>query len=188
MKTPVHTGVFLWNGSENLMSRPMERMSIFIDGANMMYAQRKLGWQIDFKKIVDVVSKDKVLINAFYYARDPKDEDEKRFYGFLTWTGYTVRTKAVKRWIDPDTDESSYKCNLDIEMVVDIFNTASLYDVAVIFTGDGDFGRAVELLRSKGKRIIACSVTDMISYELANAVDQYIDLSELKRHIQRLNS
>ena len=170
------------------MRSSSERISIFIDGANMTYAQKKLGWQIDFKKTVDYFSQGKTLINAFYYARDPQDEDEKRFYGFLTWTGYTVRTKPVKRWANPTNDEVSYKCNLDIEMVVDMFNTAALYDVAVIFTGDGDFGRAAELLRSKGKRIIACSTQDMISYELANAVDQYIDLHELRRHIERRDS
>ena len=70
-------------------------------------------------------------------------------------------------------------------MVVDMFNTVALYDVAVVFTGDGDFGRAAELLRSKGKRIIACSTQDMISYELANAVDKYVDLSEVRRYVER---
>jgi len=167
------------------MSSMSRRMSIFIDGANMTYAQKKLGWQIDFKKTVDYFSQGKNLINAFYYARDPQDEDEKRFYGFLTWTGYTVRTKPVKVWTDPSTSDVSSKCNLDIEMVVDMFNTASLYDVAVVFTGDGDFGRAVELLRSKGKRIFACSTQEMISYELANAVDRYVDLTEVRHYIER---
>ncbi len=162
-----------------------ERMSMFIDGANMTYAQKKLGWQIDFKKTVEYFSRSKNLINAFYYARDPQDDDEKRFYGFLTWTGYTVRTKPVKVWTDPGSSDVSYKCNLDIEMVVDMFNTAALYDVAVIFTGDGDFGRAVELLRSKGKRIVACSTQDMISYELANAADKYVDLADLRSYIER---
>ncbi|MFO8060412.1 MAG: NYN domain-containing protein [Bacillota bacterium] len=167
------------------MASEVERVSIFIDGANMTYAQKKLGWQIDFQKTVEYFSAGKNLINAFYYAREPQDIDEKRFYGFLTWTGYTVRTKPVKVWTDPSTSESSYKCNLDIEMVVDMFNTSSLYDAAIIFTGDGDFGRAVELLRSKGKRIIACSTQDMISYELANAVDKYVDLNRLRQHIER---
>jgi len=35
------------------------------------------------------------------------------------------------------------KANLDIEIVVDMFNTVEQYDRVVLFSGDGDFERAI---------------------------------------------
>jgi len=44
-----------------------------------------------------------------------------------------------------------------IEIVVDMFNTVEQYDRVVLFSGDGDFERAIELLRSKSTHITVVS-------------------------------
>ena len=48
-----------------------------------------------------------------------------------------------------------------------------------LFSGDGDFERAIELLRSKNTHITVVSTEGMIARELRNVSDQYIDLQQL---------
>jgi uncharacterized LabA/DUF88 family protein len=57
----------------------------------------------------------------------------------------------------------------------------------VLFSGDGDFDRAVELLRSKNTHIIVVSTEGMIARELRNAADRYIDLNELRPYIEKVD-
>ncbi len=54
---------------------------------------------------------------------------------------------------DQDTGERIIKGNLDTEILLDMVNTVDNYDVAFLCSGDSDFERAVDLLRSRGKRI-----------------------------------
>jgi|SRR5919198_3274194 uncharacterized LabA/DUF88 family protein len=165
----------------------MVRVAIFVDGANMFYAQqRHLGWFIDWKRLLDRLTHGKTLYNAFYYtAVNPNRTNDETFYRFLTNAGYTVRRKPLKRIVDPETGTFTDRANLDVEMVVDMFNTLPLYDEAVLCTGDSDFERAVELLRSKGKVITVVGTHGMMSIELRNASDVYVDLADWRESIER---
>ena len=42
----------------------MQSVSIFVDGANMYYAQKKLGWFIDFRKVLRK-ARNRAVIQAF---------------------------------------------------------------------------------------------------------------------------
>lgn len=163
----------------------MERVSVFIDGLNAKYTQERLGWIIDYAKLLQEFARDRVLVNGFFYTSQPNMDWEHNFVRFLSWNGYTVRTKPIKTYVDPISKATTVKCNLDVEMVADMFNTATLYDLAVLFSGDGDFERAVELLRSKGKRIFAVSTRGMVAYELVNAVDRFFDIADLRARVER---
>jgi Uncharacterized conserved protein len=81
----------------------------------------------------------------------------------------------------------SQKANLDIEIVIDMFNTVGQYDRIILFSGDGDFERAVELLRSKNTLITVVSTEGMIARELRNATDRYIDLNDIRPYIEKLD-
>ncbi|MGE5559615.1 MAG: NYN domain-containing protein [Chloroflexota bacterium] len=166
----------------------MERVSLFVDGANMFYLQRKLGFHIDYKKLLDYFAEGRELYNAFYYTglNAPSEVKDRKFLEAMTYIGYTVRTKHIKEIVDSESGETIQKANLDIEIVIDMFNTVNQYDVAVLLSGDGDFERAVELIRSKGKRIIAASTKGMASYELVNAVDKYVDLAFIRDRIEKI--
>ncbi|MCL4520290.1 MAG: NYN domain-containing protein, partial [Firmicutes bacterium] len=76
--------------------------------------------------------------------------------------------------------------SLEIEIVIDIFNTADRYDVVVLMSGDGDFERAVELLRSKGKEIVGVGTRGMIASELENACDRYVKLEEIRSEVEKV--
>lgn len=167
--------------------RPVERIAIFIDGANMFYAQRKMGWHIDYRKVYEFYASQAQVYNAFYYTSvtNPPDTGMEGFLRALTGMGYTVRRKTVKEILDQETGQTIRKANLDIEIVIDMLTTADLYDRAVLISGDGDFERAVEFLRGRGKRIEGLGVHAMAAYDLVNAMDRYLYLEDLRELVEK---
>lgn len=169
---------------------PVTRVSIFIDGNNMFYAQQKNGRFFDPRRVLDyfVRSQPNVeLVNAFWYTGIKDPHDQRAFRDALISMGFTVRTKILKEYRDEDSGRYSQKANLDIEIVIDMFNTVGQYDRIILFSGDGDFERAVELLRSKNTLITVVSTEGMIARELRNATDRYIDLNDIRPYIEKLD-
>jgi uncharacterized LabA/DUF88 family protein len=164
-----------------------DRLSIFVDGNNMFYAQQKNGWFFDPRKVLENFTKDPTvsLVNAFWYTGLKDAQDQRGFRDALISLGYTVRTKILKEYYDDVSGRYSQKANLDIEIVVDMFNTVDQYDKVVLFSGDGDFERAIELLRSKNTHITVVSTEGMIARELRNATDRYIDLNDIRPNIEK---
>ncbi len=181
--SPNHT-----NHTNNVHNNQLrDKISIFVDGNNMFYAQQKNGWFFDPRKVIDYFSEESgfMLINAFWYTGLKDSQDQRGFRDALISLGYTVRTKILKEYYDDSSGRFSQKANLDIEIVVDMFNTVDQYDRVVLFSGDGDFERAIELLRSKNTHITVVSTDGMIARELRNATDRYIDLNEIRYCIEK---
>ncbi len=176
-----------YNYVNNINNRLRDRISIFVDGNNMFYAQQKNGWFFDPRKVIDYFSEESgfMLINAFWYTGLKDSQDQRGFRDALISLGYTVRTKILKEYYDDSSGRFSQKANLDIEIVVDMFNTVDQYDRVVLFSGDGDFERAIELLRSKNTHITVVSTEGMIARELRNATDRYLDLNEIRPCIEK---
>lgn len=163
------------------------RLSIFVDGNNMFYAQQKNGWFFDPKRVLEyfVTEREVELVNAFWYTGLKDPQDQRGFRDALISLGYTVRTKILKEYYDDNSGRYSQKANLDIEIVVDMFNTVEQYDRVILFSGDGDFERAIELLRSKNTHVTVVSTEGMIARELRNATDRYIDLNGIRSFIEK---
>jgi uncharacterized LabA/DUF88 family protein len=168
---------------------PMSRLSIFIDGNNMFYAQQKNGWFFDPRRVLEHFTDDPdlMLINAFWYTGLKDPQDQRGFRDALISLGYTVRTKVLKEYYDDNSGKYSQKANLDIDIVVDMFNTVDQYDRVILFSGDGDFERAIEFLRSKSTHITVISTEGMIARELRNATDRYIDLNDIRDQIEKVD-
>jgi len=164
------------------------RVSIFVDGNNMFYAQQKNGWFFDPKRVLQYFTSDPTvdLVNAFWYTGIKDTQDQRGFRDALISLGYTVRTKILKEYYDDSSGRFSQKANLDIEIVIDMFNTVEQYDGVILFSGDGDFERAIELLRSKNTHITVVSTEGMIARELRNATDRYIDLNDIRNTIEKV--
>ncbi len=165
----------------------MARLSIFVDGNNMFYAQQKNGWFFDPRKVLSYFTQHEKtqLMNAFWYTGIKDSQDQRGFRDALISLGYTVRTKILKEYYDDNSGRYSQKANLDIEIVIDMFNTVEQYDSVILFSGDGDFERAIELLRSKNTHITVISTEGMIARELRNVTDRYIDLNSIRQFIEK---
>lgn len=57
-------------------------------------------------------------------------------------------------------------------MILDLIDTADNYDLAFLVSGDSDFERAVDLLRSRGKRVYVVTARPAMSRELAYVADK----------------
>jgi uncharacterized LabA/DUF88 family protein len=170
------------------MPYSLNRLSIFVDGNNMFYAQQKNGWFFDPKRVLEYFAGSKTnleLVNAFWYTGLKDPQDQRGFRDALISLGYTVRTKILKEYYDDTSGRYSQKANLDIEIVVDMFSTVDQYDRVILFSGDGDFERAIELLRAKNTHITVVSTEGMIARELRNVTDRYIDLNTIRSEIEK---
>ncbi|MEX0694710.1 MAG: NYN domain-containing protein [Rhodospirillales bacterium] len=168
-----------------------ERVALFIDGSNLYAAARALGFDIDYKRLLDVFQKDGRLIRAFYYTALMEDQEYSPIRPLVDWldyNGYTMVTKPTKEFTD-SAGRRKIKGNMDIELAIDVMEMAPHLDHIVLFSGDGDFRRLVEAVQRKGVRVTVVSTIEsqppMIADELRRQADTFIELSDIQKHIQR---
>jgi uncharacterized LabA/DUF88 family protein len=175
---------------------PQERLGLFIDGSNLYAAARALGFDIDYKKLLDVFRKNSQLIRAFYYTALIEDQEYSPIRPLVDWldyNGYTMVTKPTKEFTDA-TGRRKLKGNMDIELAIDVMEMAEHLDHIVIFSGDGDFRRLVDAVQRKGVRVTVVSTVrsnpPMVADELRRQCDTFMELQDLapsimRAHVQR---
>lgn len=164
------------------------RISVFIDGANFFYLQKNgLGWFIDMRKLLSYIEAKGEIVDAFYYTGKDIHGEEKQesFMTAMTKMGYTIVSKNLKN-ISQTDGSVKRKVNLDIEIVIDMFNTLDHYDMAVLVSGDGDFERPLQILRSRGKQFMVLSTDGYVAMDLLNVAGKnFVDLKEIRRLIEK---
>src|SRR6185503_19871676 len=75
---------------------------------------------------------------------------------WLDYIGYTMVTKPTKEFIDSQ-GRRKIKGNMDIELAIDMMETADNADHIMLFSGDGDFRRLIEAVQRKGVRVTVVS-------------------------------
>ncbi|NPA41323.1 MAG: NYN domain-containing protein [Aquificae bacterium] len=159
----------------------MKRAGIFIDGTNLYFVQRNfLHAKIDIIKLVEYFKSLYTIYNVFFYlAYREEDDKQEKFYKMLAFSGITVVRKPVKQLPD-----GSLKGNLDVDMTIDMILTKDNYDVAILVSGDSDFEKLINVLRSFGKEVVCVSTRESSSIEVVNAADRYIDLKDILPQIK----
>jgi uncharacterized LabA/DUF88 family protein len=165
-----------------------DRVAMFVDGANMDLAGRMAGYFVDYRKARSFFLAHGLFYAAYYYIADYTASDplQQRYLDFLAHSDFIVRRKAVKAIRDQETGERVLKANVDTELILDLINTADNYDLAFLFSGDSDFERAVDLLRSRGKRVYVVTSRPVLSRELAYVADKPVFfLEEFRAQLER---
>ncbi len=170
---------------------PQERVALFIDGANLYATARALGFDIDYKRLLELFSTQCNLIRAFYYTALIEDQDYSPIRPLVDWldyNGFTMVTKPTKEFTD-SMGRRKIKGNMDIELAIDVMEMAPHLDHIVLFSGDGDFRRLVEAVQRKGVRVTVASTVRsqpaMIADELRRQADTFLDLTDLQDRIER---
>jgi uncharacterized LabA/DUF88 family protein len=168
-----------------------DRLALFIDGANLYSASKALGFDIDYRKLLDWANARGKLLRAFYYTAIIETEEYsplKPLTDFLAYNGYSVVTKPAKQFTD-STGRLRIKGNMDIELAIDMLEMAPHLDHAFLFSGDGDFRRLTEAVQRRGVRVSVVSTIKvsppMVADELRRQADDFIDLDSLKDGIAR---
>ena len=171
---------------------PTDRIAIFVDGANLYSAAKALAFDIDYKKLLEEFRRRGVLVRAYYYTAIIEDQEYSPLRPLVDWldyNGFTMVTKAAKRFTEYATGVTRTKGNMDIEIAVDMMEIAERVDHVVLFSGDGDFRRLVEAVQRKGVRVTVVSTVKsqppMAADELRRQADTFVDLADLANLIGR---
>lgn len=167
------------------------RISVFLDGANFFFMQKEAGWFADPKKLLSFIEQKfndqkGEIVDAFYYIGQdaPPEAKQGAFLKMLPTMGYSLVSKQIKTIYDSKSGQTKRKANLDIEIVLDMFNTIEHYDMAILVSGDGDFERALELLKARGKQFLVIATSKFVAQELLNVAGRhYLDLNSIKSEV-----
>jgi uncharacterized LabA/DUF88 family protein len=168
-----------------------EKIALFIDGANLYAAAKSLGFDIDYKRLLQEFQTKGYLLRAYYYTALAEDQEYSSIRPLIDWldyNGYTVVTKPTKEFVD-SSGRRKIKGNMDIELAVNAMEMAEAVDHLVLFSGDGDFRSLVEAIQRKGRKVTVVSTLStqppMIADELRRQADHFVDLATLKGAVGR---
>lgn len=159
-----------------------ERTIVIVDYGNVEKWKIGLKWKIDIRKLSQLIknfSIGKKHLRRFYYGTDNGPSEKHKV--LTEWSravlekakmnNYKVVTKDVK-YIHDSEKESGFekKCDLDVEMAVDLVKEKDSYDHIILFSGDGDLMYAIRYLKEKySKNCIVFSARGHIGREVIDA-------------------
>lgn len=160
------------------------KVYVFIDGANVFYAQKTVGWKVSYEKLMKYFKNEcgadtKCFI---YLATIPGNEKQGKFLDLLDILGFIVRTKPIKV-ISTKTGEKFWKGNLDIELGIEMIDTIDSYNTAVLVSGDSDFAPVIDRVKRSKKKVIVMSSKGHISKELIERA-KYVNLKKLRSRLE----
>ncbi|WP_158746130.1 NYN domain-containing protein [Acidisphaera sp. L21] len=164
---------------------PNDRTALFIDGANLYSASRNLGFDVDYRNMLEFFRAKTNVIRAYYYSAILETEEYsplKPLTDWLAYNGYALITKPAREFTDA-AGRRRVKGNMDVELAVDMMELAPKLDHAVLFSGDSDFRRLVEAVQRMGVRVSVISTVrsspPMVGDELRRQADHFIELADI---------
>ncbi len=168
-----------------------ERTALFIDGANLYSASRHLGFDVDYRNMLEYFRSRTNVVRAYYYSAllDTEEYSPLRpLTDWLAYNGYSLVTKTAREFTDA-TGRRRIKGNMDVELAVDMLEMAPRLDHAVLFSGDSDFRRLVEAVQRQGVRVSVVSSVrtspPMVGDELRRQADRFVELSDIAPEFTR---
>jgi uncharacterized LabA/DUF88 family protein len=163
----------------NGLALNQERNIVIVDYGNVSKWEQSLGWRIGIKELGNLVrkiSKGKVFLRRFYYGSDyGKNEKSELLVPWsravlekATMSGFDVITKRVKYIHDNSRlDGFQKKCDLDVEMAVDLIRKIEKYDTVILFSGDGDLAYVLKyLFETHNKKAVICTARGHVGREM----------------------
>ncbi|WP_293907123.1 NYN domain-containing protein [Phenylobacterium sp.] len=170
---------------------PTDRLALFIDGSNLYSTAKTLGFDIDYRKLLEEFRKRSVLVRAYYYTALVENEEYSPIRPLVDWldyNGYRLVTKPAREYTDAN-GRKRFRGDMDVEIAVDMMEMAEHADHMVLFSGDGDFRRLVEAVQRRGSRVTVVSTVKsqppMVSDDLRRQADSFVDLADLSDLIGR---
>jgi uncharacterized LabA/DUF88 family protein len=167
------------------------KTALFIDGPNLHFTAKALGFDIDFKRLLAEFASRGTLVRAYYYTTIFEDSGYstiRPLTDWLSYNGFTVVTKSAKEHNDGE-GRRAFKRNIGVELSVDAIEITKHVDQIVLFSGDGDFRRLVEAIQRGGRRVMVVSSLStrapMIADELRRQADEFLELDNLRAIIGR---
>lgn len=180
------------------------KVKVYIDGANMFYTQKKIGWNLDWLKVKNYLEKHWNVLEIRYYT-GIKEGDEKmeKYLKYLNYTGFNTISKNLKIIkIGPEHPlykihqyREMHKSNFDVEMTTDILiellygkdNPDHIKQV-ILFSGDSDFNYLIKKLCEYNIGTVVFASKKTLAWELKFSVSKLIKLEDIKEEIIKNNA
>jgi uncharacterized LabA/DUF88 family protein len=121
----------------------MKKIALFADVQNIYYTTRQAyGKQFNYRKLWRHIAGQGEIINAFAYAIDRGDQQQRKFQEMLKHLGFTVKLKPYIQRSD-----GSAKGDWDVGITIDIMELAPQVDTVILLSGDGDFAILLDKVR-----------------------------------------
>lgn len=152
-----------------------EKVKIYVDGSNTYHAQKKLGWVINWKKLVELISKDHEVLECLYYVGLKDGDDSMQgFLRYLGYIGFKVVTKPLKKIkisvadIQSGREEEKwiFKANFDVEITADVLLGIDSVKKVIIFSGDSDFIYLANKIREQGRSVEFYTSKKTVAWEI----------------------
>jgi uncharacterized LabA/DUF88 family protein len=164
-----------------------ERTIVIVDFSNVEKWKEKLGWKIGIQELARLVknfSSGNQSLRRFYYGSDYGPNE--RSTNMTDWS-YKIISRAQHNRFEIVTKKVKYmpnqlmpkghdiKCDLDVEMAVDLVTLHENYDHIILFSGDGDLMYAIRYLGEKyNKKAYVFGARNNIGREIIDAKNQGI--------------
>jgi len=158
------------------------RTIVIVDFGNVEKWKNSLGWLVGIQELANLVksfSSGQRYLRRFYYGIDYGRSESS--ITPTAWSdgllkraeanGMNIVTKRVK-YIHSSNNNGGFekKCDLDVEMTVDLIRERDNYDTIVLFSGDGDLAYAISYLYEEyGKKCIIFGARDHVGREIFDA-------------------
>lgn len=162
--------------------QPPEITALLIDGANAHHGSRKVGYQLDYKRVRAYFRPQQALYFSALPDRTQGENNIHKMIDLINYNGYVVIQKPMQVY-DNGIDGIKTKGNMDVELAVHIMKCARWANHIVLFSGDGDFRLAVEDAQQHGVRVTVVSAlkvsgSPMISDVLRRQANDFLDLAD----------
>ncbi|MGB9706939.1 MAG: leucine--tRNA ligase, partial [Microgenomates group bacterium] len=167
--------------SQLLKNKP--KAAVFIDDANLFYAQKKEGWRVDLRKLKNLFAESFSLLKVNYYLTTPQKNDpawqktkkfiaqlQKNYKDFLK-----VKTKPLKYIFDPQMGKTIKKGNVDSEIILDVLETEKDVDLVVIVSGDSHYLSLGKKLLKRSKKVLFVGFEENMAWELRQMKHLYLN-------------
>jgi uncharacterized LabA/DUF88 family protein len=141
------------------LGKTKERNVVIVDYGNVQKWEESLGWRIGIKELAGLIKHfavGKRFLRRFYYGSDyGKGESSntislwsKAILDKAEMNRFEIATKRVKYIYSKDNKYGfEKKCDLDVEMAIDLVRERDNYDMIILFSGDGDLMCAIRYLK-----------------------------------------
>lgn len=179
------------------MAEPRGRAICFIDNSYIFRGSYKHQWRVDFRKLIESISKDGLIWQTYFFAseEDPPNSDQTSLYKYLKLALhfevhlYPLRKRQM-RCNSCGNEWSSYSekaAAIGMAGMLVSLGYNSAFDTAILVTGDSDFLEPIRLVKALGKRIELAAWRDSIAQDLEMETSSnifYLDehRDELVRH------
>ncbi len=163
-----------------------QRITAFIDGYNLQGMAKAIGLEIDYKRLLEYIEGDDMLIRANYYACVPTDTEQYspvfKVLDWLSYNGFNIIRKKIRTY---DNEEGTKtKSSIVVEMATDMIQSSNHSDCIVLFSGDGDLRYAIEhIQRTTGAYVVVFGDLKHVSDDLRRQADKFVDLKDIQGEI-----